>query len=430
MRHLSAQFYFIFFLGFASQALGVGLLVGKTPGAFHRSSVQVVYVKEGDRNTLTFYSDFRGENGSFVILLPFPFAVPEESIALLEHAPMEQLEAFSAPILFEQMDPDPCLEENLAPKAAGGPVKAHLLGSSPQRRTRGSYKAVALSAPQSQKIQDWLQEEGYQPAPESVPWLKEQARKNHFIAIKVELKEHSRLAYQYLRPIQVTFTGAEFSLPLELGPAPQGEDQDLYLYVITDQGQVAPANYAITQLPSNKDIPAYIKYRFEDFYREVFLQASRKNKGAFLEYAGSALRCENCNEDTLTLESLSALGVQWLSGLKDKKAIAAAKEAYLSRYHLRGRKESLPQKITFQAVADLPPFQEVFLVRHAWMGSSRSCAQANAYANTLSARRESEARTLASLTGWSIERILNNMTPAQKDQKKHWYERLFDEEKK
>jgi hypothetical protein len=81
----------------------------------------------------------------------------------------------------------------------------------------------------------------------------------------------------------------------------------------------------------------------------------------------------------------------------------------------------------FQETADRENFQARYVLRHPWTGAS-ICAAADSYNRALSQRREREAVTLASLTGWSIEEVRNKigLTPAgPAAPAARWWERLW-----
>ena len=58
----------------------------------------------------------------------------------------------------------------------------------------------------------------------------------------------------------------------------------------------------------------------------------------------------------------------------------------------------------FHETGDRTNFQGRYVMRHAWTGTA-TCAAAETYRRELVARREREAQTLASLTGWAIDDI-------------------------
>jgi hypothetical protein len=76
--------------------------------------------------------------------------------------------------------------------------------------------------------------------------------------------------------------------------------------------------------------------------------------------------------------------------------------------HLRYDKEHFPEDLVFQETGDRTNFQGRYVLRHAWRGED-ACSAATQYRQQLAQRRENEARTLASLTGWRIEDIRRQM---------------------
>ena len=46
--------------------------------------------------------------------------------------------------------------------------------------------------------------------------------------------------------------------------------QEIFVFTLSRRGRVEPANYRTTRLPSDVDIPIYVKKEFDDFYRDLF----------------------------------------------------------------------------------------------------------------------------------------------------------------
>ena len=81
-----------------------------------------------------------------------------------------------------------------------------------------------------------------------------------------------------------------------------------------------------------------------------------------------------------------------------------AQNVFVTRLHVRYDKAHFPEDLVFQETGDRSNFQGRYVLRHAWTGTA-TCAAAEAYRRELVVRREREAQTLASLTGWAIEDI-------------------------
>jgi len=101
---------------------------------------------------------------------------------------------------------------------------------------------------------------------------------------------------------------------------------------------------------------------------------------------------------------------------------------FVTRLHVRYDNAHFPEDLVFQETADRTNFQGRYVLRHAWAGAD-TCAQAAAYRQGLTPRREAEASTLARLTGWSLADIRKRMgltiAAAVPARVPVWWERLW-----
>ena len=76
------------------------------------------------------------------------------------------------------------------------------------------------------------------------------------------------------------------------------------LYLRSPQGRTEVTNYRTLNIPSNFDIPEYVKNEFSDFYRAMFQRAYEKEgkNAVFVEYAWDMAWCDPCAADPLTPE--------------------------------------------------------------------------------------------------------------------------------
>ncbi len=80
-------------------------------------------------------------------------------------------------------------------------------------------------------------------------------------------------------------------------------------------GRVETANYRTVKLPSDIDVPLYVKQEFGTFYKAMFERAvERENMQAvFVEYAWDMGWCDPCAADPLTNKELVELGARWIA---------------------------------------------------------------------------------------------------------------------
>ena len=105
------------------------------------------------------------------------------------------------------------------------------------------------------------------------PYIKSNTK---FFVAKVNLAEFEKGGFQYLRPLQMAFESPKFMLPIRLGMANAQQAQDLVVFALARQGKVEVTNYRTVNIPSNMDIPLYVKDVFPDFYKSMFQRAYEK----------------------------------------------------------------------------------------------------------------------------------------------------------
>ena len=377
-------------------------------------------MRDGDRTVLTMVNDFQGSMKEFAIVIPVPTVLKREQIHVGDKALVDHLDAFSAPRLVEYFDDNPCAPRFLSERAAGMPMAAPALARMADARSRslgvtieakytvGEYDILILSAQQSSGLETWLRENGYKiPAGASevlATYLKQNMR---FFVAKVNLTEQSKLGYSYLRPLQMAFESPKFMLPLRLGMVNANGPQDLIVYALTRKGRVETTNYRTVKLPSDMDLPVFLKDRseFGRFYKSMFARQLEKQGGSvvFTEYAWDTGWCDPCASDPLSGDELRQLGVFWQDSAGPRTT-----GTYITRLHVRYDAAHFPEDLVFQETADRTNFQGRYVLRHAWSGEA-GCSAAADYRRSVRARQEQEAQRLASLTGWQLDGIRTKM---------------------
>ena len=399
-------------------------------------------VRHENKTVITMANDFQGDVKEFAMVIPVPTVLQREQIHIGDKALLEHLDAYSAARLVEYFDPNPCqmpvLEDSflggLSRKSAAVPeaARARALGVTVEAQyTVGEYDILILSAKQSTGLETWLRESGYR-IPKGASrilgsYLKQGMR---FFVAKVNLKEHAKLGYAALRPIQVAFESPKFMLPIRLGTVNADGPQELFIYLITRKGRVETTNYRTIKLPAAKELPVYVKDKFPEFYRDMFAQQVKKEnlRGVFLEYTWNMSWCDPCAANPLSVEELRNLGVFWLNdGGRSSKGMA--RDAFITRLHVRYDAEHFPQDLFFQETSDRSNFQARYILRHAWTGSD-DCPAAQEYRKRLRERHEREAQTLATLTGWNVNDIrhrmgLNGVGTEPPTRPRKWWERIW-----
>jgi hypothetical protein len=273
--------------------------------------------------------------------------------------------------------------------------------------TIGEYDILILSAKESYGLELWLKENGYK-VPDGASrvlssYIKQQMR---FFVARVNLKEQARLGFTYLRPVRVSYESPKFMLPIRLGTVNAKGTQELFVFAITRAGRVETTNYRTVRLPSEMDLPVFVKEEFPGFYKAMFTEQVRREdmRSVFVEYAWDMGWCDPCAADPLSNDELKKLGATWLP---------SGNAPFITRLHVRYDAAHFPEDLVLQETADRENFQGRYVLRHPWSGSGK-CQAAASYKAGLALRREKEAQNLASLTGWEIGEIRRKMGAPQK----------------
>ena len=420
-----------------------GFYVAKADTKLFNKASQVILVRDGDRTVMTMANDFKGDLTEFAVVIPVPTFLQREQIHVGDKTLIDRLDGYSAPRLVEYNDPDPCAVmmkreyPMAAPMRAASAVdaanRARGLGVTIEARyTVGEYDILILSAQQSSGLETWLRENKYRIPTGASAVLSTYVKQNmRFFVARVNLAEQAKLGFSYLRPLQVAYESPKFMLPIRLGMVNADGPQELFVYALTRKGRVETTNYRTVKLPSDVDLPVYLKQpgEFASFYKAMFSrQVDREDmRVLFLEYAWDMRWCDPCAADPLSNDELRGLGVFWLD---DGGSRATGKpEVFLTRLHVRYDNAHFPEDLVFQETADRANFQGRYVLRHAWQGAE-SCAAAAGYRRDVRDRQEQEAQRLASLTGWEPSEIRKKMNlvsanPQAPSGTPTWWDRLW-----
>lgn len=401
-----------------------GFYVAKADTSLYNQASQVVLVRKEEKTVLSLMNDYQGDLKDFALVVPVPQVLQEGQIHIGDSKLFEHLDNFSAPRLVEYHDNDPCqppivFEMAAAPRAmmkneSGGRADAQSLGVTVEAEyTVGEYDIVILSAKESDGLETWLVSNGYKIPPGASaalqPYIKQEMK---FFVAKVNLEEQSKTQLKYLRPLQFAFESKKFMLPIRLGMINAKGPQELIVYALTEKGRVEANNYQTLKLPSNMDIPVYVKNDFGAFYKAMFdTQVNRHAmRAVFTEYFWNMGWCDPCASEPLTPVELKQLGVFWITPDQFR---GSGIPVQVTRLHLRYIPDSFPEDLMFQETGDTQNFQGRYVLRHPWQGSPEQCPAAKEYFKQLAERHEQEAKTLAELTGWELNGIRQKMNLGQ-----------------
>jgi hypothetical protein len=435
MKHLklitSLLITFIITIAFTPAAWAFcGFYVAKADAKLFNQASQVVIARDGNQTVLTMANDFQGEVKDFAIVIPVPTVLKKEEVKVAKAQIIEHLDAFSAPRLVEYFDPDPCTPIPLMSPPSPAARASGALDESANRRERdralgvtiesrfnvGEYDILILSAKESGGLETWLNRNGYK-IPRGAkallkPYIRQQMK---FFVAKVNLDKFEKSGYQNLRPLQIAYKSPKFMLPIRLGMINSTSEQDLVAYILSPKGQVEVTNYRTVKIPSDSNIPLFVKAEFTDFYKSMFQTAYTKEdkKVAFLEYAWDMGNCDPCSAEPLTNEELQDAGVFWLnqpSEINNPRSFRRppSNNTFITRLHVRYSRNKFPEDLIFQETSNRESFQGRYVMQHPYTGELK-CQAGKQYKNTLGQRFEKEAQNLAQLTNWNIRDIRQKM---------------------
>lgn len=393
-----------------------GFYVAKADASLYNQASQVIIARQYDRTVLTLSNDYQGVVADFAMVIPVPTVLQEGQVNVGNPAIVKRLDDFSAPRLVEYFDPDPC-----APVAVPAPfptmsaaedIEAEIqnlrtdaaLGVTVEAEfAAGEYDIVILSAKESNGLETWLIQNEYNIPQGAQALLQPYIRQGlKFFVAKVNLEEFDRAGFQTLRPIQIAYDSPRFMLPIRLGMMNAQGPQELVVYLLSPDGQVELTNYRTVKVPTDTELPVFVKDEFTDFYRAMFDRSYQQENRevAFLEYAWNMRGCDPCSAEPLSPEELRQAGVFWVT----PNSSPWNTNVFVTRLHVRYTRDKFPEDLAFQQTNNQEFFQGRYVLQHPFTGEM-SCAAGEAYRRSLPQRFEREAQTLARLTGWDITDI-------------------------
>ncbi len=421
-----------------------GFYVAKADSSLYNQASQVAIARDGDRTVLTMANDYQGDAKDFAMVVPVPEVLQPEQVRVVDPKIIQRLDAFSAPRLVEYFDEDPCLDLVKLELISGGGFEQGLGVTVESRFTVGEYDIVILSAEESDGLETWLRQNDYRiPAGASEllqPYIRQGMK---FFVAKVNLEAFDQSSFQSLRPLQMSYQSRRFMLPIRLGMVNAQAEQDLIVYLLSPQGRVELTNYRTVAIPSDLELPAFVKDTFNDFYQTMFQRAYEQEgrNVAFLEYAWDMSWCDPCADNPLSPEELEQAGVFWNNpDMFDRRR----KDVMITRLHIRYTRDKFPEDLMFQTTSNRQNFQGRYVLRHSltgelsidnclaqleqleeqdpddqeyWQSYQEEILQEQSatrqylddiyknYPQALLRRFERQAQNLARLTGWDIDQI-------------------------
>ncbi len=407
----------------ADQATGAG------PMLYNKSS-QVIIVRDGERTVVTMSSDYEGDAKDFAMIVPVPEVLRKSDIRVVQQYIFQKIDAYTAPRMVEKWESDPCFfarmpkgdmimsgKDNIKGDGGGGKSGASYQKKMEQleqalgidvdaKYTVGEYDIVILGAKESEGLKIWLQINGYK-LPKGAdevldPYIKEGMK---FFVAKVNLKEQRSKGLQTLRPLQIQYNSPRFMLPIRLGMANSKGTQDMTMYAFTRKGRVEASNYRTVKLPTDRDIPLFIRQDtlFHPFCEAVF-RHTWENEGkniVMLEHAWDlsakhSPKCAPCVAEKLKFADLREAGIWWVDSTRSGNYTG---DLFVTRLHVRYDRKTFPQDLQFTNTPDQSSFQARYVIRHHAV-TLDNCPEGKQVKRGLPAKHRQQLETLTELTGW------------------------------
>ena len=396
-----------------------GFYVAKADAKLFNKSSQVIIARDGNTTVVTMASDYQGEVKDFAMVVPVPVVLKRKDIRVVRPEIFSKLDGYSGPRLVEYHDPEPC---NNYARIMPESVKSRDMAqnstlsldeiSITSRKVKiearyevEEYEILILSAKESNALETWLIENGYK-IPEGAQEVLEPYIKNNlkFFVVKVNLDKYNNMGSETLRPLQITYESSNFMLPIRLGMANANDDQDLIIYTFTKKGRVETVNYRTTKIPTDKNIPTFVRNDFGEFYKDLYKKAWKKEgrNSVMLEYAwdlssSNFVKCDPCATAPPVLADLQDAGVFWVEQNRRGGGSNYDGDVFITRLHVRYNRKTFPQDLVFQITPNTENFQGRYIMTHP--ASSFNCERGQDYLKELVKRRQKELDELYALTG-------------------------------
>ena len=302
-----------------------GTFSTKTSDAIVSKSTHVVLMREGARTVLSTRPHYRGPVKDFAMVLPVPELLAKEQVKTLPPHIFDELEASTSPGIKDFEEVGHCSRTPSKPRLRGLPrvqvkmSKGRAIQPSQPKEVVlegefvvGEYEVVILSAKESNALESWLNEHGYN-IPEGAskalaPYI---AQGMYFFVAKVNADKvtFDKDGNALLSPLRFHYHSYDFSLPVRLGLLNADGEQELLIHILSRHGRYKVANYRNAFIPTDLAVPESVRENLDAFYSALLDYTWRRNPGAVItEHVWDTDTCERCIWPRKTPENFVTLG--------------------------------------------------------------------------------------------------------------------------
>ncbi len=350
-----------------------GFYVSSAGADLFNDASMVVLMRDGTRTVLSMQNNYRGPTQDFALVIPVPVILKKENVKTLPKEVFTRIDTLASPRLVEDFEPGNCppppptsVAERLSVESDGAMPRD--LGVKVEAKFDvAEYEIVILSAKDALGLDIWLKENKYKVPANAAPLLKPYVETNwKFFVARVNAKKVTFVNGQaVLSPLRFFYDSEKFELPVRLGLVNSGGTQDLIVHVIA-KTRYELANRKNVMMPTNVQLTEATMPVFGGFYAELLERTFKANEGAGVtEFAWKGalpppqvmvggiygVTCDPCPPPEPVDDPLAKyLGADAIPGLKTDEDIAKfAREATVTRLHLRYGKDSLTDDLVFKA---------------------------------------------------------------------------------
>ena len=351
-----------------------GFYVSSAGADLFNDATMVVLMRDGTRTVLSMQNNYRGPTEDFALVIPVPVILKKENVKTLPKEVFTRIDTLASPRLVEEWEAGECppVQEMPLPPTSmamqkGGGMARDLGVKVEARFDVAEYEIVILSAKDALGLDIWLKENKYKVPANAAPLLKPYVDTSwKFFVARVNAKKVNFVDGQaVLSPLRFFYDSEKFELPVRLGLVNSGGTQDLIVHVIA-KSRFELANRKNVMMPTNLQLTEPAQAVFGGFYAELLERTFKANEGAGVtEFAWKGalpppkvmiggiygVTCDPCPPPAPVDDPLAKyLGADAIPGLKTDEDIAKwAREATLTRLHLRYTRDSLTDDLVFKA---------------------------------------------------------------------------------